>query len=51
MELLAFKINSFKGSIECLEHEEIKWISTSELQKYSFPDPDLVIIESLENNS
>lgn len=48
MELLAFKVLSFTGDIQCKEHKRVEWVSTEHLDKYVFTKPDLVFIEAIK---
>jgi len=48
MELIAFKVISYEGTIECKEHKEIRWVPIEELPKYTFPEADIIILESLK---
>lgn len=47
-ELVAFEVLTFKGTLECREHKEIRWVLPSELKQYTFPDPDYPIIKAIE---
>jgi mutator protein MutT len=49
-ELLAFKVKSFTGTIECKEHKAMKWVSVDELDQYAFPSTNLVFIEAIKKN-
>jgi len=47
-EMRAFKVPSYKGEIQLIEHSAIAWLRPSELSQYEFPEPDLPIIELLQ---
>ena len=50
-ELLAFKVKSFTGTIECKEHKAMKWVCVDELDQYAFPSTNLVFIEAIKKQS
>jgi 8-oxo-dGTP diphosphatase len=47
IELLAYNINHFSGDIVLNDHEEIEWVTPSELHNYDFPEADNPIIDRL----
>jgi len=47
-ELLAFKVPLFSGDIQCMEHNKVEWVSTENLDKYTFTKPDLVFIAAIK---
>lgn len=48
-DMCVFKVSAFEGEIILHEHSAIAWVTPSELSRYEFPDPDLPIIELLQN--
>lgn len=50
-DMCVFKVVSFHGQIVLREHSAIAWVSPAELSQYSFPEPDLPIIELLQKAS
>jgi 8-oxo-dGTP diphosphatase len=49
VELMAYKVTSYEGTITLNEHSEMQWVAPDELHKYAFTKPDLVFIEYLVN--
>ena len=49
VEMCAFDVRTFTGTIVPNEHSEVKWVHPSTLREYSFTKPDLVFIEFIEN--
>jgi 8-oxo-dGTP diphosphatase len=47
IELLAYKVRYVSGEFKAYDHEELKWISPSDLVKYDFPEADKPIIKKL----
>jgi len=46
-EMRAFFVESFKGELTLIEHQQIKWVEKTELLSFDYPTPDLPIIEKL----
>ncbi len=46
--LYFIKVTDYKGEIEALEHEEIRWITMSEIDNYNFPPADDHFLEILK---
>lgn len=46
--LYFIKVTDYKGEIEALEHEEIRWITMSEIDNYNFPPADYHFLEILK---
>jgi 8-oxo-dGTP diphosphatase len=47
IELLAYKVEFISGNFTLTDHEEIKWVSPSELSTYDFTIPDIPIVEKI----
>ena len=47
-DMCVFRVPTFKGEINLNEHSAIAWVTTDELSLYTFPDPDLPIVELLQ---
>jgi len=50
-DMCVFKVPSFQGEIKLNEHSAIAWVTVTELSNYTYPDPDLPIIELLQKTS
>ena len=48
VELLAFRVTLVGGELRPREHEEIRWISPSELENYEFSLPDMPVVMRLK---
>ncbi len=48
-DMCVFKVTSFQGEIKLNEHSAIAWVTAAELSNYTYPDPDLPIVELLQN--
>ena len=48
INLIALKCKKINGDIKLLEHEDYKWVDSSELNKYEFAPADIFIVESLK---
>ena len=48
INLIALKCKKISGDIKLLEHEDYKWVESSELDKYEFAPADIFIVESLK---
>lgn len=46
-EMRAYKVPSFEGTLQLLDHQAIKWVPVSELVNYDMPSPDAPIVEYL----
>ena len=51
IELLAYRVKHLSGEFKVHEHEEIRWVSPSELRSYDFMPADKPIVEILQKNS
>ncbi|MDD5174368.1 MAG: 8-oxo-dGTP diphosphatase MutT [Candidatus Omnitrophica bacterium] len=51
IELLAYRVKHLSGEFKVNEHEEIRWVSPSELGSYDFMPADHSIVKILQNNS
>ena len=48
INLIALECKKIKGDIKLLEHEDYKWISSSELENFEFAPADIFIVEKLK---
>lgn len=44
-----YACSRWKGDAKALEHDEIRWVSPSDIGKYSVPEADYPIIEQIAN--
>jgi 8-oxo-dGTP diphosphatase len=51
IELLAYRVTSYRGSARALEHAETRWVSVAELDGYEFPAADEAILRKLKERS
>jgi mutator protein MutT len=47
-EMHVFMVRSFQGEIKLNEHSACAWVTPEELSNYTYPDPDLPIVELLQ---
>jgi mutator mutT protein len=47
IELLAYRVKHLSGEFKVTEHEEIRWVSPSELSSYDFMPADIPIVKLL----
>jgi mutator protein MutT len=47
-DMCVFKVPSFIGEIKPNEHAAIAWVTPNELSNYTFPSPDLPIVNLLQ---
>ncbi len=47
LKLFAYNINKYAGKIQLNEHDEIKWVTITELNEYQFIGNDVPIIKKL----
>jgi len=47
VELLAYRVHSYRGEIVPYEHAELRWVVPRDLDQYDFPEADLPIIQKL----
>ncbi|MDP3730833.1 MAG: 8-oxo-dGTP diphosphatase MutT [Candidatus Omnitrophota bacterium] len=50
IELLAYRVKHLSGDFKVNEHEEIRWVSPSELKLYDFTPADKPIVAILRRN-
>lgn len=50
-DMHVFRVPSFEGTITLNEHSAIEWVTPAELSRFSFPDPDMPIVELLQKQS
>ncbi len=50
IELMAFWCTIISGSLELEEHEQVRWVTVPEMQKYDFVEADLDVIKALSKN-
>lgn len=46
--LYAYEVFHLSGDFTLTDHEEIRWVAIEDLEKYAFPEPDRVIVKSLQ---
>ena len=46
-----FKVNCYDDEIKLNEHYALAWVTAAELSDYNYPDPDLPIIELLQQSN
>jgi 8-oxo-dGTP diphosphatase len=49
IELIAYRVFHISGEIAVSDHEEIKWVSVDDLERYDFPAADKPIIDALRH--
>jgi len=49
IELMAFRTSWEKGDFKLLDHEEIRWVFTHELDQFEFAPADTAFVEKLKN--
>jgi len=47
LELLVYKAKYVSGEVKTLEHDEVLWVSPSELPQYDFVKADVVVMQKL----
>ena len=47
-DMCVFKVYLYEGEIKLTEHSAIAWVTAAELSNYTYPEPDLPIIELLQ---
>jgi 8-oxo-dGTP diphosphatase len=47
LELLVYKAKYISGEVKALEHDEVLWVSPSELTQYDFVKADVVVMQKL----
>lgn len=47
INLIALECSIINGNIELLEHEDYRWVSSSELENFEFAPADMFIVEKL----
>jgi len=47
-DMCVFKVDSYTGEMKLNEHLAISWVEVKELSKYKYPEPDLPIIQLLQ---
>lgn len=48
INLIALECSIINGNIELLEHEDYRWVSSSELENFEFALADMFIVEKLK---
>jgi 8-oxo-dGTP diphosphatase len=51
IELIVFWCSIAGGTLTLAEHEQVHWVSLSELKHYSFVEADLAVVEALADSS
>jgi mutator protein MutT len=49
ISLYAYEVTYLSGDLTLKDHEEIRWVTIDELDAYSFPEPDRVIVKALKD--
>lgn len=47
LELLVYKVRHISGEFQALDHDELKWVKPSELDKYDFVKADVTVVKKL----
>ena len=47
LELLVYKARYISGKFQALDHDELKWVDPSELNKYDFVKADVKVVKKL----
>jgi 8-oxo-dGTP diphosphatase len=47
IELIAYKVTHLAGSFRLQDHEEVRWISPSEIGHFALTEPDKLLLEKL----
>lgn len=47
LELLVYKAEHISGEFQTLDHDELKWVEPSELDKYDFVKADVTVVKKL----
>lgn len=48
INLISLECSIINGNIELLEHEDYRWVSSSELENFEFAPADMFIVEKLK---
>lgn len=48
INLIALKCSKVNGNIKLMEHEDYKWVASSELKKFEFAPADMFIVKKLK---
>lgn len=48
IKLIALKCSKINGNIELVEHEDYKWVASSELENFEFAPADMFIVDKLK---
>ena len=48
INLIALKCSKVNGNIKLMEHEDYKWVASSELKNYEFAPADMFIVDKLK---
>ena len=48
IELMAFWCSIVSGSLQLVEHEQVRWVTITEMSQYDFVEADLDVIASLD---
>jgi len=51
VELLAYRVLSYRGPIVLNEHAEVRWVLPRDLARYDFPEADLPVVRLLAEGS
>jgi 8-oxo-dGTP diphosphatase len=47
IELLVYRVYHLTGEFKANDHEEIKWVTPSDLSSYEFPEADAPVVDKL----
>lgn len=47
IELMAFMVAFISGEINLVDHEDYRWVSIEEIEKFDFVEPDIPIVKKL----
>ena len=50
IHLFAYQVTHISGEFQLRDHEEIRWVTVEELERYNFPDTDRSIIKFLSDS-
>jgi mutator protein MutT len=48
VELLAYRIENYSGTMRLTDHDEARWVTPEELHRFEFPEADRPILEKLQ---
>jgi len=51
IELLVYKVNHIAGDFKLIDHDEIRWVSPEEFDKYHFAEADRIVLDKFIKGS